>query len=1777
MADQIPDWATDEPTQAVPDWAKDAPAVPHAVAQLPGFQARQHAVRGMIRAGGPEKPAGQDALEADLSGERNTPEQLAQDWKQAGKGAVASTFGLGAVGDIEGVGRQAINKLTPLSPSLKTEDQIFPPTSEGGVLGPRGIGGIGGSRIMDPAKDEREAKNMNVGAGFASIPAGGLFKAALTPAAKLAGMGASKFAEVNRAPRPVPRGALIKAELAEMDATLARQGETAPTPPPDTGMVPRDVRGANVSLLPPATPHLPEPTPPAFSSAGAAGRSIVETMHPEAISKAREALKTEFPSPDEFVRHSEEEMSPHHFMLESGDTPYRYARGIAADAGQGSSDIRGSFRERAREAPERIGAINDRYLGEHTNAFDAKRLIIADRDRASTPVYNAFRNTEIPMTPALQELVQPLKKAGAFAKAKELNALTPGAEPLNMKVPTAQTWDLVKRALDSRVGPLLRKGDKVTAGKLIDLKGKLIEAIDNHPDPTVRGVWRTARETYAGPSRIKDAIELGENLLSDKVNPHEFAYKIQTDLNPEEVQGIFGGLRSSLDFELGRIHNRGELQTLSKLISRNNQIKLQALLGEEDAANYVRELTHEYDMHHSPRNIIHNSISTPMASDRELVAPKRSLIDRGISAYETARHPIKGAAKEVGQRMSAASARETAQINADLARILTMQGPTRTAVGRYLLESDPVPHKKGGRVIKRADGGRAELTTREFPRVDRHDIRASVPLRPGLDLTGSAYAVPEVNGVGAPVSMGRDWGATIGLRKGFDDGGDVEAPPVAGVSNLTDWANRGEPGDAQEAQGVAAHRLARGAQHYGPLSKMEPEGYTGVSPSWMMEPDLMGVQSGNVDLPPGVKLDDAGRPFYPDTGKYLDVVKRPGLLPIASTPDGPQFVMPKLLDLASNVMSPLAAGKVPVKAGEMVLGSGAVRTTKNAESTAPIVIRESGDRAHVGTDAVAGITKPGHFYRGMSNAEYEATIGGGGGAVSRQDFSIPGEGTSWSDSAQDAESYANFGRTDPRKTGKPNYIVEVSGDEGLTRDKDGYFKASGEIPRDRITRVIKMDPHEGSIVGTDVSPISSKPAQPFYSSLERALDRAKLTKGTPEQWAGYLRNQPGVKADEMDPLLGDWLKEQKGPITKQQIADHIRDNKVEVKAVQKGGSDIMDGMSESDRQKFDETVQERVSHLEDEWAMEQARQAADKEVQAISTDVEQNPETGRWRYVLSNGEKSGWAYGHPDSARGAGGRAAAKAHGDAYDERKWYHFENISEDAWQNAEHGGAGVDVPQIEREVRDELGLSGDGTKWADYQLPGGENYREKLLTLPEKPSKFDPSQVEIKRHMQSLTQGETSIWYGGKKIMQYGDDPVLQPSGGYDQKPKSYWMDVAKQLYDKGDRINKVPSRSENFASGHWDEPNVLAHVRMNDRMIAAPGDNAPRKSLHLEEIQSDWHQQGRARGYKTGDTVAKRQAEIEKRLDEIKDMAPVDIRNSAVQSSEWAEKNHPEYTRLRDELFANQRREAAERRAVPDAPFKKTWHELALKHALQDAVKDGYDRLSWTPGEAQAARYDLSKHISSVSYAPETRHLYGHDHNGTLVLRERDVPPEKLADYVGKDVAKKLLETKPALDPGFKPGSPGQEKVHSLSGVDLKVGGEGMKGFYDQIVPKALEKLTKKYGVKVKGGEAPADKDGWHITPPDQTAHGKWMVKSSDYNSRGLRFDTEAEAVAAMNKKIKHEPVHYIDIPQALKDDIIKHGQPLFARGGAVRKAKKMVVETAAQLAMRAAVRRATNGD
>ena len=383
-------------------------------------------------------------------------------------------------------------------------------------------------------------------------------------------------------------------------------------------------------------------------------------------------------------------------------------------------------------------------------------------------------------------------------------------------------------------------------------------------------------------------------------------------------------------------------------------------------------------------------------------------------------------------------------------------------------------------------------------------------------------------------------------------------------------------------------------------------------------------------------------------------------------------------------------------------------------------------------------------------------------------------------------------------------------------------------------------------------------------------------------------------------------------------------------------------------------------------------------------------------------------------------------------------------------------------------------NGTQYGDYQMPGGTNYREMLLKLPKrKPDANDYTEpADYDRDMRAFV------------------------AGGQDE-----------------------------YHSKHWKDPNVLAHLRLSDRR-GPNGENL----LHVEELQSDWHQEGRKMGYKTGreeqDYVNYlKDLESKFKNDAKSDYLSVGVgeERAEVLADKMAKRFAEDPRKLADyfgedarakQMALHQARMIA-RNALPDAPFKKSWHEMALKHVLHHAAKNGYEGIVITPGAEQADRYDLSKQINDLQYDPETKRLSAWDHSGNQVVDKSGVSEEELPDYIGKEGANKLLAQNPQ-----------DTNVKQLFGADLKVGGEGMKGFYDKIVPDYLNKLGKKHGVKVQ---------------PMKVQSGHEFLRNAQGDITYVRMP-------------KMAPVHYFPIPEPMRQSILKEGLPQYQRGGIIHKAQ-----------------------
>ena len=170
--------------------------------------------------------------------------------------------------------------------------------------------------------------------------------------------------------------------------------------------------------------------------------------------------------------------------------------------------------------------------------------------------------------------------------------------------------------------------------------------------------------------------------------------------------------------------------------------------------------------------------------------------------------------------------------------------------------------------------------------------------------------------------------------------------------------------------------------------------------------------------------------------------------------------------------------------------------------------------------------------------------------------------------------------------------------------------------------------------------------------------------------------------------------------------------------------------------------------------------------------------------------------------------------------------------------------------------------GARWREYKVPGGKNYQELLLTVPSRRGEIPPNYSTYAQEKYGYTQ----------------------------DKVESTWEDYNDPVFREWKTAHDRAWGNDDYYSPHWEEPNVLAHIRYDDRI-----DFDGKKMLFINELQSDWHQAGQKAGYrKIGETP---------------------------QGG-----GDP-----------------------PEGPFAGDWRELALRRTLREAAEKGYERLGWSSGD------------------------------------------------------------------------------------------------------------------------------------------------------------------------------------------------------------------------------------
>jgi hypothetical protein len=350
---------------------------------------------------------------------------------------------------------------------------------------------------------------------------------------------------------------------------------------------------------------------------------------------------------------------------------------------------------------------------------------------------------------------------------------------------------------------------------------------------------------------------------------------------------------------------------------------------------------------------------------------------------------------------------------------------------------------------------------------------------------------------------------------------------------------------------------------------------------------------------------------------------------------------------------------------------------------------------------------------------------------------------------------------------------------------------------------------------------------------------------------------------------------------------------------------------------------------------------------------------------------------------------------------------NLAELEMDRAEFGGTVTEI---------RIPKDGD-TKYSQYTLPGGTNYREVLLTLPSK----EPATVT--RFQVFTDRGELAQTLRSREKA----ESIADGLDGYT---------VREVQLPGSDNPN-----SGLYRSSHWGQPNVLAHIRVNDRTDADGN-----RVLFVEELQSDWGQEGKKKGF-IGGKVKGYQVQFNGRP-----VMTYETRQEAdahVERAKGFDKEAP-VSVVEVETTRHSVNERAEGKVL-NAPFvTKTegWLNLALKRVIVMAAEGGYDRVAFVNGAQCVERFRLSHRISELKWrrTPDgiQLHLSRCAPQGLGVLEDAGLhKATDLAGIVGKEIAQAIVSS--------------DERSGEFTGLDLRVGGEGLRTFYDEVVPLTLKRL------------------------------------------------------------------------------------------------------------------------
>ena len=671
----------------------------------------------------------------------------------------------------------------------------------------------------------------------------------------------------------------------------------------------------------------------------------------------------------------------------------------------------------------------------------------------------------------------------------------------------------------------------------------------------------------------------------------------------------------------------------------------------------------------------------------------------------------------------------------------------------------------------------------------------------------------------------------------------------------------------------------------------------------------------------------------------------------------------------------------------------------------------------------------------------------------------------------------------------------------------------------------------------------------FYSEAERQAKMMQQNKGSGAQFQGMLLNK-GVKLDEIKALgLDDLFKNEK--VTKKEIVDTIDLNKFQLIETARTRSNPRSGDPYYDPDIEDEVVEYEMETFTDIRGKDGTPFKTADEVRDAMNSGNYSREPVRYKIMDPDYDEFGVDDGNIQfdasidthlptgykiaSLKGLSGQ-------ELYDEAEDM-FLTFAKDAdpsdWRNS------LEAKNYVNEFYD----SADELTDRDF-----------VTIIDNSASSFDEAVVRLRANAEAagdvptlgaVTKFESNTQKGGENYKEFILSlPPFDKTKGYQDK-----VDI-------------------NFPQ-HFPEYNPVFHIRTKDR-VTTDG----KKVLYVEELQSDFGQQGRERGFKLkGDDLKKAEAKLSVAEDELMKLKDFEVKLTPSEAEELFALKNPITLETENPFRPALEPMYNSYATIEELAKLRQYRNYKVLHKLGDLTDEFFNQLDLS--QMGRTQDEVKSEIIS---------MFNSERLDMMSPLNRRNAPNEVASIVDNEKVNKAQEiikkyykatTQTKGEDAPIPNAPFVKDTEKWTGLAIKRllqmaekgeydhiafspgsvqfdrwGDEGLIKYYDEIIPSVARDTTKKMKDKSAnmnttgyvGIEIPSDQ----VVSMSMTADGRYFAnyRGSDKAIDGKFFNNEEDAMDYADiiaSRITNQETFAINVTPKMRETI-RGGMPLFSTLG-----------------------------